>query len=300
MLRTLIPYLFLLTAYVVQAQQEYYAPSNGVNIHFTVIGKGKPILIINGGPGFSSEGFLPLAKQISALGYQTIIYDQRGTGKSTLPETNSTNITMDLMNEDIEAIRKYLKIEKWVVLGHSFGGIMANYYASHYATTIKGMIHSSSGGIDLALLGMAQQSLNKRLSQTERDSLDLYRASAYAGDEEARKTYYKIFARAYVYHKQYAPIIAERLLQGNMQLNALVWQNLQLIEFDCKPTLKYFVPQVLIIQGKEDMIPVSLSEKEHEVFPNSTLVLLDECGHYGWLDQKEKYFKAIKEFMENI
>lgn len=297
--RLFICFLLCSTA-LVFGQQSHYATSDGVQIHYITIGEGEPILIINGGPGFSCEGFLTLAGQIANLGYQTILYDQRGTGKSTLEEINRTNITMDLMNTDIEAIRKDMNIEQWIVLGHSFGGIMSNYYAAHYPEHIKALIHSSSGGMDLSLLSTAGENLNARLTKTERDSLNLYRAAMYAGVEEAREKYYAIYARAYVYHKEYAPIIAERLLQGNIALNTLVWQNLQQIEYDCKPMLKDFKPPVLILQGKEDMIPLNLSEQEHSVFPNSTLILMDECGHYGWLDQKEIYFTAIKTFLDSL
>jgi proline iminopeptidase len=49
--------------------------------YYKIFGEGTPILIINGGPGMNSNGFEPMAK-ILAEKYQTIVYDQRGTGKS--------------------------------------------------------------------------------------------------------------------------------------------------------------------------------------------------------------------------
>ncbi|MBC8883162.1 hypothetical protein H9X57_06365 [Flavobacterium piscinae] len=73
---------------------------------FRVFGKGNPILIINGGPGMNSEGFVEIAKEIAALNYQAIIYDQRGTGNSKLEVIDSSTITMDLMVQDMEHLRK--------------------------------------------------------------------------------------------------------------------------------------------------------------------------------------------------
>ncbi len=58
--------------------------------------------------------------------FRTIIYDQRGTGRNTIDLPDSNNITMDLMVTDIENLRKKLKIQKWTVLGHSFGGLLGN------------------------------------------------------------------------------------------------------------------------------------------------------------------------------
>lgn len=111
-----------------------------IETHYETFGQGEPILIINGGPGFNSEGFAFIAQEIADLGYKTIIYDQRGTGGSKLNVVNSETITIYLMVQDIEDLRKKLKIEKWVVFGHSFGGILATHYAAKYPKRIKKLI----------------------------------------------------------------------------------------------------------------------------------------------------------------
>jgi proline iminopeptidase len=87
------------------------------------------VLIINGGPGMNSDGFVGVAQKLSKNN-RTIIYDQRGTGRSTLTKTDTSTITMKLMAADIEALRKQLNIKSWIILGHSFGGMLASYYAS--------------------------------------------------------------------------------------------------------------------------------------------------------------------------
>lgn len=108
-------------------------------IHYKKYGTGEPLLIINGGPGLDCAGFVPLAELLSDK-YMTIVYDQRGTGESVLNQIDSTTVTTEKMANDIETIRNFLKIEKWFVLGHSFGGWMAEYYVIYYPETIKAMI----------------------------------------------------------------------------------------------------------------------------------------------------------------
>lgn len=277
-----------------------YVESEGVNIHYTLIGKGSPILIINGGPGFSSEGFLPMAEKIANLGYQAILYDQRGTGKSVMETRDSSNITMELMNADIESIRKKLGIERWAILGHSFGGMMANYYAAAFPERVSCMIHSSSGGIDLGLFSAAGAGVFSRLSPEDGDSLRYWRTQSQntPDSEFARKKRNHFMAKAYVFNQEYVPVIAERLEQGDLALNGLVWQDMRRIGFDCKADLREFQSPVLIIQGKDDIIPLELVETAHGVFPHSEIVLLDDCGHYGWLDQEKAYFGAIEAFLK--
>ena len=88
--------LLMLFTSLLTAQKEGLIKGEDGQLHYKIFGEGIPLLIINGGPGFSSEGFIPLAKELSQQ-YQVILYDQRGTGKSTLPEISTSSITMDLM-----------------------------------------------------------------------------------------------------------------------------------------------------------------------------------------------------------
>lgn len=115
-----------------------------IKTHYEVYGTGTPLLIINGGPGMNSIGFRPLAKQLGKK-YKAIIYDQRGTGKSSIENPDSENVTLDLMIQDIEELRKELKIDHWFVLCHSFGGMLGSYYATKHPESIQGLILSASG-----------------------------------------------------------------------------------------------------------------------------------------------------------
>src|SRR5450432_3172955 len=119
----------------------------------------------------NSDGFVELAKALSKNN-ETIIYDQRGTGKSTLQKVDSSTITMKLMVEDLESLRVHLKIKKWIILGHSFGGMLASYYATLYPENIESLILSSSGGIDLGLLSYVSNRVDSRLTVGELDSLN--------------------------------------------------------------------------------------------------------------------------------
>jgi len=285
----------------VHSQTEGYSLNlDGSKTFYKTFGAGEPILIINGGPGMNSEGFSYLALQL-AKENQTIIYDQRGTGKSVLKELNSKTITMKAMVEDIESLRKHLKIEKWIVLGHSFGGMLASYYATQYPNSIHKIILSASGGVDLGLTAYVSQNINNNLSKIEQDSLAYYTAKIDRGDR-SKPTLLgrgRALAPAYLYNKKNIPTLAERLTQGNPVLNQLVWDNLQKIKFDCKPQLKNFNQPVLIIQGKQDVIKPETAEIAQKTFKNSKVILLDNCGHYGWLDTEEAYFKAIFDFLKS-
>ncbi|ABQ03724.1 alpha/beta fold hydrolase [Flavobacterium johnsoniae] len=290
---------FLLFLANIYAQTEGYAVNNdGSKTYYKTFGKGEPLLIINGGPGMNSNGFEDMAKTLGE-NQQTIIYDQRGTGKSKLSKLDAKTISMRLMIDDIESLRKHLKIKKWNILGHSFGGMLGSYYATIYPNSINKLILSSSGGVDLSLL-KGPNLIESNLSKVEIDSMNYWNDKIEKGDtsHKARLGRGRAMAPAYVYDQKFIPIIAERLTQGNSTINGLLWSDMQKMNFDYKSKLKNFKNPVLIIQGKEDIISNEIGELAHKTFPNSKLILLEHSKHYGWLDAREKYFNDINSFLK--
>lgn len=289
--------LFTFLSQVGIAQESQFIKENKGLIHFRVFGDGVPVLIINGGPGMNSDGFSGLAETLGKS-YKAIIYDQRGTGKSELTEVNSRSITLDLMVKDIEAIRKELNIKKWVILGHSFGGILASYYTSKHPTKVSGLILSSSGGLDMSLF--SSLNITGRLTSLQRDSLNYWTRRIQNGDSThfASLQRGRYLAPAYLNDKTYLPKVAERLTQGNSEINALVYQDMRRINYDVTEDLKGFEAPVLIMQGKHDIIPVSVSEKAHSVFKNSRLLILPNSAHYGWLEDSLLYFSEIDSLID--
>jgi len=220
-------FLLFLFSTISWAQTEGYAVNTDLSkTYYHTFGSGKPLLVINGGPGMNSNGFETLARKLAA-NRMVIIYDQRGTGKSTLQKLTPETVSIRLMVSDIESLRKHLKIKKWDVIGHSFGGMLASYYAAIVPQGIDKLILSASGGIDLGLLAYVSEHSNSKLTKIERDSLAYWNAKINAGDT-AHKTRLgrgRNLAPAYLYDKKYIPILADRLTRGNADLNQLVWDD---------------------------------------------------------------------------
>ena len=232
-------FMFSLVYLYTFAQKEVSVQLENSNLHVTTFGKGEPLLIINGGPGMNSEGFSGLAKELGKNNL-AIIYDQRGTGKSSIDKITAATITMDLMVADIEAIREYFKFETWSVLGHSFGGMLASYYVSKHPKRVNGLILSSSGGIDLTLLSTLD--LTSQLNKTERDSLAYWNRKIARGDSSRNALFQrgKYLAHAYLYDDTYIDVVAERLTQGNSRINELLWENMRKMNFDCSGAIEKF------------------------------------------------------------
>lgn len=98
---------------------------------------GIPVLYLHGGPGGGSS---PLFRSLfDPERYRIIVFDQRGCGQSKPFATYKNNTTDDLL-ADIELIRDYLNIDKWVVAGGSWGTTLGLLYAQAHPQRVKSLI----------------------------------------------------------------------------------------------------------------------------------------------------------------
>jgi proline iminopeptidase len=108
-------------------------------IHFEECGSpgGKPVVVLHGGPG---GGIAPFLRRFhNPRAYRIILFDQRGCGKSTPFGELRENTTLDLV-ADMERLREALGIERWQVLGGSWGSTLALAYAETYPERVSNLI----------------------------------------------------------------------------------------------------------------------------------------------------------------
>lgn len=273
--------------------------SDGARIHFEVFGDGPPVLVINGGFGQDSSGYDSLARLLQDT-HQVVLYDRRGTGRSVMPRVDAETITFDGMVEDIEAIRRRLGHERWSLLGHSFGGMLAAYYATQHPKRVDRLILSSSPGLDQALFEMDSRGLiQARLSEEDRVALRAIEADYEAGratpDDLTRFT--EILSRAYVADDRHTPWVVRRKQHQHDDVGRLVTEDMKRIDFDCKPGLARFARPVLVLHGDTDIFPLSISERTRDAIPAARLVVLEETGHYGWVEHPATYRDHVVRFL---
>ncbi len=108
-------------------------------VYYEICGNsnGKPVVFLHGGPG---SGCNPAQRRFfDPSFYKIILIDQRGCGRSK-PAGETRNNTTDDLISDIDAIRKALGIEKWLVFGGSWGSTLALVYALRYTEHVAGLI----------------------------------------------------------------------------------------------------------------------------------------------------------------
>lgn len=98
---------------------------------------GLPVVFLHGGPGSGCEPWH--RRFFDPAVYRIVLFDQRGSGRSTPHAELRDNTTMHLI-EDIERIREYLEIDRWVVFGGSWGATLGLAYAEAHPSRVRGAI----------------------------------------------------------------------------------------------------------------------------------------------------------------
>jgi proline iminopeptidase len=98
---------------------------------------GLPVLFVHGGPGAGCEPYH--RRFFDPNIYRIILFDQRGSGRST-PHAELQGNTTQALVSDIERIREHLGIERWVLFGGSWGSTLALVYAETHPERVLGLI----------------------------------------------------------------------------------------------------------------------------------------------------------------
>ena len=301
------------TSPAVYPQQEGFVDAHGVLIYYVAFGTGSPLVVVHGGPGADHSYFLPYLLPLART-HRLIFIDERGSGRSQRLEDTSL-YTVEAMVEDVEDVRQALKLGKISLLGHSYGGVLAQAYALKYQQNLTHLILNSTFPStrqmnEVLAREKAQMPPDKmkRLNELEAGGLfgkgEAWEHGRYPAEyaQLAWGPGYFPFLYGARPDPTYDPMGQET--GTSWELYRAMWGehgefiidgNLKSVEYVDR--LSSIDVPTLIMAGNHDECDPSLSLEMHAKIAGSQLVILPNSGHMNFVDQPDLWQTAVEDFL---
>lgn len=277
-------------------------PVEGGELYYREVGQGRPIIVIHGGPSFDHTYLLPDMDRLSDS-YRLIYYDQRGRGKST---GNLQAISIRTEIQDLEELRKYLQLDSIALLGHSWGGYLAQEYAIRHPDRVSHLILMNTAFVSHEQYLLFQQELLKRKATVADEWDRLESSAAYKdGDPQTVGDFYHVYFSTTIRRPQHLERVIENLrlsftrdgiLRADKISDTLFNETAESTAFNLIPQLKQLPIPTLIIRGEYDFVPMVVITEIAEATPAARLVLLRDSGHFSYVESPDEVRQAISAF----
>jgi pimeloyl-ACP methyl ester carboxylesterase len=275
------------------SDNERYIEIDDFLVRYVDVGKGPSLLMIHG-LGGRIENWKYNIKLLSTF-FRVVAID--------LPFHGKTSSTMDSLDETlilstVKDFIKAIKLNHFYLLGASFGGLLSLLLYSSLKRQIRGLILVCSVGLGEEykppLISRLYNKVRKVLTKKKIDGNNL------AGNKE--KQLRTVFAENVFYDRSLIPdfIIDNALENKSFPMRKEMHNKIRNIMFGLRPNLNNIKCKLLLIWGKNDKImPYRNGVKAHTVFENSSLILLEKCGHLPYIEKTDQFNNLILNFILN-
>ncbi len=297
----------------------FWQLSTGSKLSYTFLpAKGErntnPIIYLHGGPGAPiSNRIIQTLSFLADLGYDVYFYDQAGSGYSSR-FSDIKDYTALRHKKDLEEITNKIGVNKVILMGQSWGAILALLYIADNPGKVEKLILTGPGPI---------YPLLKKMNEKAPDSLQLQspvysNAQGYNRASNMRSRYMNWMAVHFnikVADDKEADNFATLL---NYEVNKscvcdtakilppegdygyyaqlMTFKSLRTVP-DPRPKIRQSLIPLLVLKGQCDNQSWNTTKEYLDLFPNSRLKIIPNAGHFIEVEQPAAYIQSIKEFL---
>lgn len=276
---------------------------DGITQSYHVHGTGPVCIAHSGGPGIFWEYLrMPALEE-----HLTVVYPEPvGTGASGRLPAHPHGYTRARYSRFLTALIEYLGAPEVHLLGHSHGGFVAQYHALHHPDRLAGVILYESAPVTGPEHGAEAMRLVQEFAVRHADNPGLpevvgaFQSIPTISDDAqmtavARGIFPAYFADFWGREAEFGPARAAVTATHISGLD----EDLTPDAIDDRAHLGSLTVPTLVLVGRHDVIcGVRWAEELHELIPGSELVVLEDSGHFGHLEEPEAFAKAVTAFVE--
>jgi proline iminopeptidase len=279
------------------------------SLYVRVIGKGQPVIVLHGGPDFDHSYLLPDLDRLKDA-FRLIYYDQRGRGKSA-ENVRPEDVTLGSDLDDLDRVRQHFRLDSVVLLGHSWGAVLALEYALRHPTRVSYLILMNPAPASAADLAAFRKIYVEKIgADMDRQRAIVASAAYQAGNPEAVMARYRIhfkpsLARTEDYERLMATMQAAFTRQGSEGIvkaraveDRLMRDTWEIPGYDLVPKLRSLRIPTLVIAGDHDFFPIEVAAHIADALPSGQLVTMKNCGHFSFLECPNEVRNALVGFFK--
>ena len=267
--------------------------ADGVSLFVQELGDGFPLIVLHGGPGLDHSMFRPY---LDPLGdeFRVLYVDERGQGRSERvdPET----LSLEVLARDVDLLAEALGLDRFALLGHSFGAIVATMHATQLGTAAAYVI---SGG------GDSSEALDHDL-HASLEALDHNREAIEASWEQEKTVrtedeLKELLRTQMPFHfaGDPPPGYGDDIVGTPDVLRHFA--NIGYGDFNYVPSLGRVSKPTLVIVGEQDRTTTPRAAHVlHEGIAGSELVTLPGAGHMSFVEAPDPYVGAVRTFLRKV
>ena len=278
---------------------ESFRTEDGRTLTYRREGAGPVLVVIPGGPGFSSLYLCDLGGLSER--FTLILLNPRGTGDSSAPADPRAYTTADYV-ADVEELRSHLGEERLNLLGYSHGGVVALAYAAQHPDRTRRLVAANT-------LVRVHPAETEQLMLTHRDepwyddarqALAQEEAGEYASEAELREITGRFMPMYFAHYDERAKHYLDTYMSPERpNPDALKLFNEGIADWDMRPELAAIEAPTLVITGAEDFVcgPACAADIAGAI-AGSTKVLIEECGHFTFVECPERFRDEVTRFLQ--
>jgi proline iminopeptidase len=264
--------------------------SDAVSLNVEELGDGPPLIVLHGGPGLDHTMFRPYLDPL-AEDVHLVYVDERGQGRSDRVDPRA--LSVDTFARDVDLVANALGLDRFSLLGHSFGAIIATFHAIELGTADRYVI-SGGGDTSDALMADVEASLEAMGDE----------GTAIAESWEREKTVETEEQLAELMQAQLPFHFAGPVPDGYMK-DAVYspevlrhFANAGYGDFDYVPDLRRIDRPTLVVVGSEDRTTTPRAARVLAGgIPGSSLVVIPGAGPMSFVEAQDEYLDVVRTFM---
>ncbi|HVQ94151.1 MAG TPA: alpha/beta hydrolase [Mycobacteriales bacterium] len=268
------------------------ATVNGTTLSYQEVGQGPACLMLNGGMGTDQT----LLRTLDPLGdrLRLIQVDQRGTGRSGRPPLST--LTMAQLADDAAALAGHLGVERTLVLGHSFGGFVAQELALRHPELVAGLVLVATTA---GRLGTSDRPDDEQGPPPPAEVTAIVRAmvSGPATDDTFAAMTSSLLP--YYLHRHDPAALTARLQHAVYDVATFRATAALLNTWSAIDRLDRIAAPTLLLVGRQD--PVCAPAQSHRIarrIPGAQVIELAESGHFPWLDEPARFYRVLHDWLD--